>query len=158
MLNKQAKARSQVQMLCIDDLVPQDHLLRAVDAALDFSFIYTEVRDLYAEEIGRPSLDPVILIKLPMLQYMFGIRSMRQTIKEIEVNTAYRWFLGLDFFDPVPHFTTFGKNYLRRFAGTDIFERIFARILREAVRCGFVDASTISCWIATYPPATCTTA
>ena len=143
MLHKREKERGQVQMLCIDDLVPEEHLLRAVDAALDFSFIYDEVRELYADEIGRPSLDPVVLIKLPMLQYMFGIRSMRQTIREVEVNMAYRWFLGLDFHDAVPHFTTFGKNYVRRFAGTDIFERIFARILQEAVRCGFVDASAI---------------
>ena len=75
-------------MLCIDDLVPKDHLLRAVDAALDSSFIYDAVQNLYADEIGRPSLDPIILIKLPMLQYMFGIRSMRQTIREIEVNMA----------------------------------------------------------------------
>ena len=143
MLHKQEKQRGQVQVLCIDDLVPADHLLRGVDAAIDFSFIYGEVEALYAAEIGRPSLDPVLLFKLPMLQYMFGIRSMRQTIKEIEVNMAYRWFLGLDFHDPVPHFTTFGKNYVRRFANTDIFERIFARILQEAVSCGFVDASAI---------------
>ena len=68
---------------------------------------------------------------------------MRQTIKEIEVNVAYRWFLGLDFQDEVPHFTTFGKNYVRRFADTDIFEKIFAKILQEAVDCGFVDASAI---------------
>ena len=56
---------------------------------------------------------------------MFGIKSVRQTIREIEVNVAYRWFLGLDFFDPVPHFSTFGNNYKRRFEGTDLFEQIF---------------------------------
>ena len=143
MLHKRAMQRGQVQVLCIDDLVPRDHLLRAVDAALDFSFIYSEVQELYADEIGRPSVDPVVLFKVVFIQHMFGIRSMRQTIKEIEVNMAYRWFLGLDFQDAVPHFTTFGKNYVRRFAGTDTFERIFARILQEAVRCGFVDASAI---------------
>ena len=143
MLTKSQKARTQIRMLCIDDMVPKDHILRDIYASMDFSFIYDEVEALYAAEIGRPSLDPVILFKLPMLQYMFGIRSMRQTIKEIEVNMAYRWFLGLDFYDSVPHFTTFGKNYVRRFADTDIFERIFARILQEAVSCGFVDASAI---------------
>ena len=56
---------------------------------------------------------------------------MRQTIKEIEVNMAYRWFLGLDFYDKVPHFSTFGKNYKRRFEGTDLFEQIFQQILLQ---------------------------
>ena len=143
MLQKREKDRGQVQLLCMDDLVPQDHLLRTIDAALDFSFIYNEVQALYADELGRPSVDPVVLFKIVLIQYLYGIRSMRQTIREIEVNMAYRWFLGLDFHDAVPHFTTFGKNYVRRFADTDIFERIFARILGEAIRCGFVDASAI---------------
>jgi transposase len=142
-LDKRAKQRGQVQMLCIDDLVPQEHIVREIDAAIDLSFIYDEVKDLYSPDFGRPSIDPVVLFKIPMLQYLFGIRTMRQTIKEIEVNVSYRWYLGLDFHEAVPHFTTFGKNYMRRFAGTDIFERIFARILQEAVDAGFVDASAV---------------
>jgi IS5 family transposase len=68
---------------------------------------------------------------------------MRQTIKEIEINMGYRWFLGYDMTEPVPHFTTFGKNYSRRFAGTDVFEKIFEQILSEAVNAGFVDASAV---------------
>ena len=143
MLAKKPKERTQLQVLCIDELVPQDHILRDIDASMDFSFIYDEVSELYSDEIGRPSIDPVILFKIVMIQALFGIRSMRQTIKEIAVNMAYRWFLGLDFHDEVPHFTTFGKNYVRRFEGTDIFERIFAKILQEAVECGFVDASAV---------------
>ena len=115
----------------MDDFVPQDHLLRAVDEAIDWSFIYDLVSDKYSPGTGRPSMDPVTLIKIPIIQYLYGIRSMRQTIKEIEVNIAYRWFLGLDLYDPVPHFSTFGKNYTRRFKGTDLFEQIFARILEE---------------------------
>ena len=68
---------------------------------------------------------------------------MRQTIREIEVNVAYRWFIGYSLTEPVPHFSTFGKNYVRRFAGTDIFERIFKRILEEAEKSGYVDASSV---------------
>ena len=67
----------------------------------------------------------------------------RQTIKEIETNIAYRWFLGYDFTQPIPHFTTFGKNYVRRFQGTDLFEKIFTRILEEACHHGFVDPSVL---------------
>ena len=74
-------------------------------------------------------MDPVMLIKIPFIQYLYGIKSMRQTMKEIEVNVAYRWFLGLDMLDPVPHFSTFGKNYKRRFENSRIFEEIFDEIL-----------------------------
>lgn len=68
---------------------------------------------------------------------------MRQTIKEIEVNMAYRWFLGLELYDPVPHFSTFGKNYTRRFKDTDLFEQIFQHILEECYRFKLVDPTEI---------------
>lgn len=134
MLTKEQEKRNQIQMLCVDDLVPKDHLLRKIEKAIDWTFIYELVKDKYCEDNGRPSINPVTLIKIPIIQYLYGIKSMRQTIKEIEVNMAYRWFLGLDFTDKVPHFSTFGKNYSRRFAGTDIFEQIFSRILEECIK------------------------
>ena len=84
------KNREQVQFICMDDLVPKDHLLRLIDGAIEWSFIYDLVEDKYSQDNGRPSLDPVMLIKIPLIQYLYGIRSMRQTIKEIEVNVAYR--------------------------------------------------------------------
>ena len=109
------KKREQLQMFSMDDMVPQDHLLRLIDKAIDWTFIYDLVEEKYSPNHGRPSMDPVMLIKIPVIQYLYGIRSMRQTIKDIEVNVAYRWFLGLDMLDSVPHFSTFGKNYTRRF-------------------------------------------
>lgn len=84
-----------------------------------------------------------MLIKIPIIQYMFGIKSMRQTIKDIEVNVAYRWFLGLDLFDPVPHFSTFGKNYKRRFEARALFEQIFANILMQCMKYDLVDPSRV---------------
>lgn len=111
MITKTARKGEQIEMVSLDQLVPEDHLLRKIDEHIDFSFIYDLVEDKYSPDNGRPSIDPVTLIKIPIIQYMFGIKSMRQTIKEIEVNMAYRWFLGLGFHDPVPHFSTFGKNY-----------------------------------------------
>ncbi len=92
---KNRKVIDQIKFVNIAELVPKDHLLRAIEASIDFEFIYAEVKDLYSENHGRSSIDPVILIKLIMLQALFGIRSMRQTIKEVEVNLAYRWFFGL---------------------------------------------------------------
>ena len=123
--------RDQIEMVALDELVPADHLVRKIEAAINFSFIYDLVKDKYSEK-GRPSIDPVILIKLTFIQYTFGIRSMRQTIEELKTNMAYRWFLGYGFHDKVPHFSTFGKNYERRFKDTDLFEQIFYRILKTA--------------------------
>lgn len=144
MLSKNdSKKLNQVQMVSLEQLVPPEHLLRKIDAAIDFNFIYDLVEEKYSLDNGRPSIDPVMLIKIPVIQYMFGINSMRQTMKEIEVNVAYRWFLGLDFYDSVPHFSTFGKNYKRRFAGTDLFEQIFMRILLQCMQQGLVDTSTM---------------
>lgn len=135
--------RGQMTLVCLDDMVPQDHILRLIDKAINWDFIYDLVKDKYCEDNGRPSIDPVMLIKIPFIQYLFGIKSMRQTIKEIEVNVAYRWFLGLDLRDPVPHFSTFGKNYSRRFKDTDLFEQIFTRILEECMKYQLVDAAEV---------------
>lgn len=137
------KKREQIQMFCMDDMVPQDHLLRIIDKAIDWSFVYDLVAPKYSSNNGRPSLDPVMLIKLAFIQYLYGIKSMRQTVKEIEVNVAYRWFLGLDMFDSVPHFSTFGKNYSRRFKDTDLFEQIFSHILEQCYKFRLVDPSEV---------------
>lgn len=137
------KKREQMLMFCMDDMVPQDHMLRKIDKAINWNFIYDLVVDRYCHDNGRPSLDPVILIKLVFIQYLYGIKSMRQTIKEIEVNVAYRWFLGLDMLDPVPHFSTFGKNYTRRFKDTDLFEQIFSHILEQCMKFHLIDTSVI---------------
>ena len=130
-------------MLCMDDMVPQNHMLRLIDKAIDWTFIYELVEEKYCPDNGRPSMDPVMLIKIPFIQYLYGIKSMRQTIKEIEVNVAYRWFLGLDMLDPGPHFSTFGKNYTRRFKDTDLFEQIFAKILEDCMKFKLVDTDQI---------------
>ena len=123
MLTKNAnKKREQMMMFSMDDMVPQNHMLRLIDKVINWNFIYDLVEEKYCLDNGRPSMDPVMLIKIPFIQYLYGIKSMRQTIKEIEVNVAYRWFLGLDIPDPVPHFSTFGKNYTRRFKDTDLFK------------------------------------
>ena len=137
------KKRDQMQMFCMEDLIPEDHLLRLIDKAIDWNFIYDLVEDKYCHDNGRPSMDPVMLIKIPFIQYLYGIRSMRQTIKEIEVNVAYRWFLGLDMLDKVPHFSTFGKNYSRRFKDTNLFEQIFSHILEECYKFRLVDPTEV---------------
>jgi transposase len=135
--------RSQIEMLCLDQLVPEDHLVRKLEAAIDFNFIYDLVSDKYCIDNGRPSIDPVVLFKIVFIQYIFGIKSMRQTIAEIQTNMAYRWFIKYGLNEQIPHFTTVGKNYVRRFKDTDIFEQIFMRILEEALNTGFVKSDAV---------------
>ena len=135
-------ARQDVKNINLDMLVPKDHIIRKIDSALDLSFIYDKVKPLYSNT-GTNSIDPVVLFKIILIQYLFGIRSMRQTIKEIEVNIAYRWYLGYGLDEKIPHFTTFGKNYQRRFQNTKIFEEIFNEIISEAIKCRFVNIESV---------------
>lgn len=80
MMTKNAdKKRGQVLMFCMDDMVPQNHMLRLIDKAIDWNFIYELVEEKYCPDNGRPSMDPVMLIKIPFIQYLYGIKSMRQT-------------------------------------------------------------------------------
>ena len=132
-----------MMMFSMDDMVPQNHMLRLIDKAINWNFIYDLVEEKYCPDNGRPSMDPVMLIKIPFIQYLYGIKNMRQTMKEIEVNVAYRWFLGLDMLDPIPHFSTFGKNYTRRFKDTDLFEQIFSKILEDCMKYNLVNTGQI---------------
>lgn len=93
-----------MKVIDIEALVPREHLLRKIDASVDFNYVYDLVEDLYCADNGRPAADPVVLVKMVFLQLLYGIRSLRQTIREIEVNVAYRCFphYGLD--TPIPHF------------------------------------------------------
>jgi len=143
MMTKKDEQRQAIQMIDVESLVPENHLVRKIEAVIDFEFVRDLVKELYSEDKGRPSIDPVVLIKIAFIQFLFGIRSMRQTIKDIEVNVAYRWFLGYGFTDPIPHFSTYGKNYVRRFADNDLFRKIFQTILNHLIEHGFVKEQTV---------------
>lgn len=143
-MTKQSKLRNddQLMILSMDELVPKDHLVRKIEHVVDWSFIYPLVAEYYGEK-GRPSVDPVVLFKMLFLNYAFGIHSMRKTCDEIAVNVAYRWFLGFDFTTPVPNYSTYSKNYERRFKETDVHARIFTSILLQIQNAGLIDMSAL---------------
>lgn len=126
----------------LDELVPDDHMVRKLEEALNWEFIYPLVEPLYAEK-GRPSIDPVVLFKMIFINYLFGINSMRKTAEEIKVNLAYRWFLHLSLRENVPNYSTWSQNYIRRYGDSDIFDRIFKEILRQAIENRFLDPSSV---------------
>lgn len=142
MLERAPNLRNNMQVVDLEGMMPQDHLLRKIDRVVDFTRIYELVEHLYCEDNGRPAVDPVVLIKMILIQHLYGIKSLRQTVKEIDMNLAYRWFLGFDLSVKIPHFATVSYAFATRFP-SEIFENIFAWILEEAVKKGFVDASTI---------------
>lgn len=107
---KGTNEHSQVEFISLNNLVPANHLVRKMKTALDFSFIYDVVKDLYKPYV-RESIDPVVLVKITFIQYIFGIPSMRKTIKEFEVNFAYRWFLGYGMNEKTPTFL-FGERII----------------------------------------------
>lgn len=126
----------------LDDLVPQDHLVRILEMTIDWKFIYPLVKPLYSD-VGRHSIDPVILFKMIFINYTFGINSMRKTCEEIKVNVAYRWFLGIDIYEEVPNYSTWSKNYQRRYKDSQVFDQIFNHIIKQGIDNGFIDTTTV---------------
>ena len=142
MLSKIENFQSEIILYTLEDLVPEDSLFRKIDKYIDFTFIYDKVKDLYCEDNGRPSIDPVVLFKLVFIQAIDGLKSMRKTCEKIKVDLEYRWFLGIPLGTDAPHYSTFSQNYIRRFKGTNIFEDIFVNIVEQAIAQGLVKGET----------------
>lgn len=137
MLNKNEENRQAVEIVSLDEIVPKGHLLRKIDAAVNFDHIYTLVENLYCPDNGRPSIDPVVLFKIVLIQHLYGIRSLRQTAAEVDLNMAYRWFIGYPINKGVPHFATISYNFRHRFREETV-EQIFAWILDEVEEAGYL--------------------
>jgi transposase len=123
----------------LDDRVPKDHLLRRIDG-----FVTTALADIHGRlrpsysEIGRPSIDPELLIRMLIIGYCFGLRSERRLTQEVELHLAYRWFCRLDLDDTVPHHSTFSENRLHRFRDSDVLRYIFERVVAACMTAGLV--------------------
>lgn len=143
MITKNENIQAEIIMCTLEQIVPMNSLFRKIDKYIDFSFIYDEVKDLYSDSNGRPSIDPVVLFKLVFIQALDGLKSMRRTCEKIKVDAEYRWFLGIPFGYDTPHFSTFSKNYERRFKDSNVFENIFVKIVEQAVEYGLVDGGVL---------------
>ncbi|EOS45326.1 IS1182 family transposase [Lachnospiraceae bacterium JLR.KK009] len=143
MMTKIGNQQIEMHLITIEDLVPTDHFLRKVNAIIDFSFIYDEVENMYCHNNGRPSIGPAVLIKFLLIGFLYGINSERRISEEIQVNMAYRWFLGLDIMDKVPDHSTISQNRRRRFNGSDLFRNIFQKIVFLCVEKGLADGRLV---------------
>lgn len=119
----------EMELLVLDEFVEEDHLLRAIHETIDFDFIYELVEPFYAKDQGRPSIDPVVLFKMSLLQFLYGIRSEERLVDEVRYNLAYRWFLGYGLRDSIPDHSTISYNRTVRFANHDIYQEIFNQIV-----------------------------
>ena len=143
MLKKPEIEQQELELVSIGSLVPAGHLLRKIDQTVEFGFIRDRVKHLYCQDNGRPALDPVVLFKLLLLGYLYGVRSERQLMREVEVNVAYRWFLGLRLRDKVPDASTLSQNRRRRFAESTIYQEIFDQIVELAVTKGLASGTVL---------------
>jgi transposase len=121
----------------LDEAVPDDHLVRKIKVLLDLSWVYAELAPYYSE-IGRPSIDPELMIRMLIIGYVFAIRSERQICREVQVNLAYRWFCDLGLEDAIPDHSAFSRARNERFRESDIFRRIFERVVETCIEAGLV--------------------
>ena len=122
---------------CLDEVVPDDHLVRQIGAVLDLSWVHAELAPYYSP-LGRPSIDPVLMIRMLILGYVFAIRSERQICREVQVNLAYRWFCDLGLEDRIPDHSAFSRARNERFRESDVFRRVFERVVGSCIEAGLV--------------------
>lgn len=143
MLNKFHEKQQGMELIILEQLVPQEHLLRKIDRSIDFSFIRRLCAPLYSANLGRPAIEPEVLFRMLFVGYLYGIRSERRLEEEINYNMAYKWFCGLSLTEKAPDATTLSVNRKRRFRDNDIPEQIFNEILRQAMEKGLVGGTIL---------------
>ena len=115
----------------LDEAVPNDHPVREVAAVLDLSWVHSELAPYYPR-LGRPSIDPVLMIRMLIIGYVFAIRSERALCRDVRVNLAYRWFCGLSIEDKIPDHSAFSRARNERFRDSGIFRSVFERVVGAA--------------------------
>ena len=137
---------SQVQFLYafdLDKVVPADHLVRQIDGVLDLSWVHRELAPYYSHT-GRPSIDPVLMIRMLLVGYVFALRSERRLCSEVQVNLAYRWFCKLSVEDKIPDHSVFSRARHERFRESDALRRVFEGVVAMCIAAGLVGGEAFS--------------
>jgi transposase len=127
----------------LQDQIPEDHLLRLIDRHIDFSFVRKQLKDFYSL-MGRPSIDPEVLLRLLLIGYLYGITSERRLLDEVRMHLAYRWFTRLGFEQEIPNHSTFSKNRHGRFRQCGVFRKVFEEIVRRCLEAGLVEGRNLA--------------
>ena len=136
MLGHKAKIFKSHLAVSVEDLVPQDNFYREVEAKLDLTFVRDLVRDCYASRMGRPSIDPIVFFKLQVIMFLEGIRSERKLIDQVNLNLAFRWYIGYDLDETVPDHSSLSR--IRDRYGLEVFQRFFEQIVERCIAAGLV--------------------
>jgi transposase len=137
LLGKNPRIEPMFYYVRMEEIVPENHLLRLVDKHIDLSFIRDKVKHLYSHT-GRPSIDPEVLLRMLLIGYLYGITSERRLCEEVQMHIGYRWFVGLSLEDKVPDHSTFSKNRHERFSESGMFQELFDEIVRQCVSKGLL--------------------
>jgi transposase len=143
MMGQQPRTEPLFYYFRLEDQIPEDHLLKRLDRCIDFAFVRERLRDNYSA-IGRPSIDPEVLLRLLLLGYLYGITSERRLMEEVRMHLAYRWFSRLGFEREIPDHSTFSKNRHGRFRGVGIFLEVFEEIVRRCLEVGLVEGKRLT--------------
>jgi len=127
----------------LDKVVPPDHLVRQIDGLLDLSWVHKELAPFYSHT-GRPSIDPVLMIRMLIVGYVFALRSERRLCAEVQVNLAYRWFCKLGIEDKIPDHSVFCRARRERFRASDALRRVFEGVVALCISAGLVGGESFS--------------
>jgi len=127
--------RAENTAVSLDALIPEDHIIRKIDAAIDWEARCTPMRDCYSAERGRPAFEPDVLLAIALLRHIYHMDSLRSASSEIQTNLVYRWFIGCPLGEAVPHFSTVSANLLHRIP-KELFARAFADALTDILDAG----------------------
>jgi len=138
MMGRQTRGQEQLfYEFSLDEVVPADHLVRRLDAVLDTSWVHGELAPFYSA-LGRPSIDPELMIRMLIVGYVFAIRSEREICRDVQVNLAYRWFCGLGLEDSIPNHSVFSRARSERFRDSDLLRTVFEHVVMSCIDAGLV--------------------
>src|ERR1700687_2947242 len=143
MMGQHTRSEALFYYFRLEDQVPETHLLRLIEKHISFAFVREKLKESYSE-IGRPSIDPELLLRILLIGYLYGISSERKLVEELRMHLAWRWFTGLGFDQEIPHHSTFSKNRHGCFQESKLFEQLFEEIVARCLEAGMVQGDNLS--------------
>ena len=143
MMGQHARSETLFYYFTLEEYIPENHLLRLIDKHIDFGFVREQLKDSYSD-MGRPSVDPELLLRILLIGYLYGITSERKLVEELGMHLAWRWFTGLGFHQPIPHHSTFSKNRHGRFQESNLFRQLFEEVVARCLETGLVKGDHLS--------------
>ena len=143
-MTRRPKRQYSCEIVNLEDMVPQDHFLRVIEKYFDWNFVYDEVEKLYSK-YGRKSIDPVVLIKIHILKFLFHEDSLRRTYENLKYNNLYRWFIGYNLCEDIPDHSTYSQNYKRKFSKLekDLLQTVFDKVIDLLIEYNCLDMTVV---------------